>query len=499
MLVILDGWGHNPDPDASAITAAHTPYVDNLYKEHPSAELVTYGEAVGLPEGQMGNSEVGHLNIGAGRVVHQELAKINKAVADGSLSSHPEIQKIIALAKERKKPIHLMGLASDGGVHAHVEHILALAQSFSEAGVKVYYHLFMDGRDTGPNSGMGYVRQIIDADIPQARISSIIGRYYAMDRDNRWERIKAAYDLLVQGEGSLHTDPLQAIQAQYDQDTSDEFILPIKLGDKGEGNIGQGDLVCFANFRTDRPRQITTVLTQKDMTEHGMTKVEGLHFLTMTEYDADYQGVNVIYRKEKLEHTLGEIISAAGRTQLRVAETEKYPHVTFFFSGGREVPFEGESRILIDSPKVATYDLQPEMSAYEVTSRVDDAINEEAPDFIVINYANADMVGHTGDFHAAVKAVETLDACLEALLPRALRAGYEILIIADHGNSDVMVNEDGSAHTAHTTNPVPVIYLGEMAAGLKDGALADLAPTLLGMMDLEVHPFMTGQNLLEYN
>lgn len=495
MLVILDGWGHNDDPKVSALTAAHTPFIDSLYDNYPHAELVTYGSKVGLPEGQMGNSEVGHLNIGAGRVVYQELARINKAIAEGTLATHPVVQATIAKAKAEGKPIHLMGLVSDGGVHSHLEHIIALAGIFSGAGIPVHLHAFMDGRDTGPQNGKGYIKALMEGvDKNLCSLETVIGRYYAMDRDNRWERIAKAYNLLTKGAGEASDDILSTIQAYYDKGVTDEFMEPIKVGSLGSGLIEDGSIVCFANFRTDRPRQITRVLTQE--AKEGMSPLD-LHFVTMTRYDETFENISVIYEKKQIDKGLGEVVSAAGLSQLRIAETEKYPHVTFFFSGGVEEPLKGEKRIVVNSPKVATYDLQPEMSAYEVTTKVVDNIQSSAPELVILNYANADMVGHTGIFEAAVQAAEVLDACMDVLVGAALQQGYKILVIADHGNSDIMVNDDGSPHTAHTTNMVPVILVQDGSpATIKKGKLADIAPTLLKLIGLEQPVEMTGESLI---
>jgi 2,3-bisphosphoglycerate-independent phosphoglycerate mutase len=495
MLVILDGWGHNSDPKVSALTAAHTPFIDSLYKTYPHAELVTFGTEVGLPEGQMGNSEVGHLNIGAGRVVYQELARINKAVAEGTLAQHPVVQATIDKAKAEGKPIHLMGLVSDGGVHSHISHIIALANLFTSLGIQVHLHAFMDGRDTGPQNGKGYLETLLSGvDLSLCSLETVIGRYYAMDRDNRWERIAKAYDLLTKGVGEVTDDVLSAVQSCYDKGITDEFMEPLKVGGAESGLIGDGAIVCFANFRTDRPRQLTRVLTQEAI--EGMAPLD-LHFVTMTRYDDTFKNISVIYEKEEIKKGLGEVVSTAGLKQLRIAETEKYPHVTFFFSGGQETPLPGEERIVVNSPKVATYDLQPEMSAYKVTSEVVAHIQESDSDLVILNYANADMVGHTGIFDAAVQAAEVLDACVEVLIGTALQHEYQILIIADHGNSDIMVNGDGSPHTAHTTNMVPAILVqNKVVAQLSDGKLADIAPTLLALMGLEQPQEMTGKSLL---
>ena len=500
MLVILDGWGHGLRPEASAVSQAHTPYMDSLYDTWPNAELVTYGEEVGLPAGQMGNSEVGHLNIGAGRIVYQALARINNAIADNSIAENSVIKTMIQKAKEGNKPIHLMGLLSDGGVHSHIDHLIAFCKLMSSQNVTVYIHAFMDGRDTSPSSGKGYLETIVSSiKGTSASISTIIGRYYAMDRDNRWERIAKAYNLIVKGEGVHTDDPLSAIQAQYDKDISDEFIEPIKIGANEDGLIEEDDIVFFANFRTDRPRQLTSVLTQKP--EADMTPIS-CHFVTLTEYDAAFNGINVIFNKQDIPDTLGDVVADNGLSQLRIAETEKYPHVSFFFSGGREDLLPKEKRIMVNSPKVATYDLQPDMSAYELTTKVVKSIKEDNPDLIIVNYANADMVGHTGIMSAATKAVEVVDSCLESLVTKALLEKYNIVIIADHGNSDIMINEDGTAHTAHTTNMVPIMVLDESNRGhykVKSGKLADVAPTILKLMKLEKSDLMTGESLVSPN
>lgn len=502
ILIILDGWGHGPKPESSAIAQANTPFVDSLYQQYPNSELVTYGELVGLPEGQMGNSEVGHLNIGAGRIVYQDFAKINKAIREKTFHQNETLLAALKKAKAADKAVHLMGLVSDGGVHSHLNHLLALSDIATDLGLdKVYIHAFMDGRDTDPKGGYQYLDTLLKhIDSQPTQLASVIGRYYAMDRDKRWERIKLAYDLLVKGEGEISNDILATIQERYDAEETDEFIKPIVCADDS-GNpvatIKNGDfLICF-NFRTDRPREISTVLTQKDMPEHGMKKLD-LHYLTMTRYDETFKGIEVLFHKEDLKNTLGEVLSNAGKTQTRIAETEKYPHVTFFFSGGRESEFPGEKRILINSPKVATYDLQPEMSAYEVTDAIIKDIEINEPDFICLNFANADMVGHTGVFSAAIKAAETVDTCLKNLLTTALKHEYDAIVIADHGNSDYMINEDGSPNTAHTKNPVPCFYVSNKIenVSLKDGKLADIAPTILHRLGLPIPDNMDGTILL---
>ncbi len=498
LLVILDGWGKGKIASVDAIQQGATPCYDSLLEKYPNANLVTYGEEVGLPEGQMGNSEVGHLNIGAGRIVYQELARINKAIKDDTLMSEATIAEAIAYAKEKKKTVHFLGLLSDGGVHSHINHLKALVSGFAAEGIdSIKIHGFMDGRDTDPQGGADYIRELQEAiaDTP-ATIATLIGRYYAMDRDLRWERIKKAYDLLVKGIGTKAKDAVAALEDSYAQNITDEFIEPTIIDE--DAQIKEGDVVFFINFRTDRPRQITRALTQESFEEYDMQPLS-LYFVTMTEYDKTYEGLHVVFTKDLLKNTLGEVVQDAGLTQVRIAETEKYPHVTFFFSGGREAGYDGEYRILVSSPKVATYDLAPEMSAVEVTDKICAYINSDHPDFICLNYANADMVGHTGDFDAAKVAVETVDTCLSRLIDTALADDYEIIVIADHGNSDFMINEDGSPNTAHTTNLVPLIYVSadpEAPTAIKDGKLADVAPTILGLMGVDLPIEMTGDNLL---
>ncbi len=502
LLTILDGWGHGSNPTSSAIAQAKTPFVDSLYKKYPNSELVTYGEEVGLPKGQMGNSEVGHLNIGAGRIVYQELARINKAIKEKTLHTNRTLLEALEYAKENKKAVHLMGLVSDGGVHSHINHLKALCDICTNKKQKeVYIHAFTDGRDTAPKSGLGFIKELQEyIEETTVKLATVTGRYYAMDRDNRWERIKLAYDALVNGKGQNTKNILDTIQQSYDKAITDEFLKPIiHVNQDGEplGTIEGGDVVLFFNFRTDRPRQLTQVLSQRDIQEHGMRRLS-LRFLTMTTYDSTYLGVYVLFEKDNLYNTLGEVLSNAGKTQIRIAETEKYPHVTFFFSGGREEEFEGENRILVNSPKVATYDLQPEMSALKVTDKIIKAIHKKQPNFVCLNYANTDMVGHTGVFDAAIKAAETVDSCLERLVQTALENEYAIIIIADHGNSDFMINEDGTPHTAHTTNPVPCFYVtnNDTEAFLKDGKLGDIAPTILAILGVERPEEMTGKILL---
>ncbi len=499
-LIILDGWGHGLNPNVSAIAQANTSYIDGLYEEHPHSELVTYGEQVGLPEGQMGNSEVGHLNIGAGRVVYQELARINKEIKEGTFAENAVLKKVLTDAVDKKRTVHLIGLLSDGGVHSHIDHLIALIHLCDQYGIEnTRIHAFLDGRDTAPDGGLGYLQNLLDnTKDSNAKLSSVIGRYYAMDRDNRWERTQKAYNLLVKGEADIQSDDvMSSVQSAYDDNITDEFMSAIQIVGHQYNTISEGDLVISFNFRTDRPRQIIDALSQRDMADHAMNKLD-VKVCTMTMYDSTFQGIDVVYQKEDIRNTLGEIISGQGLTQLRLAETEKYPHVTFFFSGGREEILEKEVRELVDSPKVATYDLKPDMSAYEITNKADYHIRSSTPpDFIILNYANADMVGHTGDMSAATQAAEVLDACLESLIPIAVRQDYYVVIIADHGNSDIMCNEDGSPHTAHTTNKVPFILIdpSQSIKEVSDGKLADIAPTLLSLMEIDIPSEMDGNIL----
>lgn len=502
-LIILDGWGHGLNPEVSAIAQADTPFVDNLYHQYPNSELVTFGEEVGLPEGQMGNSEVGHLNIGAGRVVYQELARINKEIKDDTLRKNKVLKEGIARAKAGTKRIHLLGLLSDGGVHSHINHLLALCDILKNEEVEVYIHAFLDGRDTDPKGGFEYLNTLQrHIEGSNARIASIIGRYFAMDRDNRWERVQKAYHLLVNGVGEQCEDLIAAVVEKYNEGITDEFMEALQKTEDGKavGNIQEDDTVIFYNYRTDRPRELTRVLTQEDNDEYDMRALE-LNYLTMTNYDASFEGLHVIFEKNNLVNTIGEVIARNGLTQVRIAETEKYPHVTFFFSGGREEPFENEKRILVASPSVATYDLQPEMSAGEVTDKLIHNIKEESPDFICLNYANTDMVGHTGVFEAGKKAANFIDNCLSRLVPTMLDHAYSIIIIADHGNSDIMINPDGSPNTAHTTNMVPVFFITEEEdlknRNLRNGKLADVAPTLLYIMNVPRPGEMDGDVLLD--
>lgn len=500
-LIILDGWGIGTDDSVSALAQASTPYVDGLSIKYPHAQLVTYGSEVGLPDGQMGNSEVGHLNIGAGRVVYQELARINKAIKEDTLRHTKAMVQAIEAAKAGSKRVHLLGLVSDGGVHSHINHLLALCDILaSEEELQVYIHGFMDGRDTSPHGGADYLQTVQDhVSGTNATLATAIGRYFAMDRDNRWERVEKAYDLLVKAEGHHTTDIVGDLRSSYEAGVTDEFLEPRQLVHEGipVGNILEGDTVIFYNYRTDRPRELTRMLTQEDMPDH-QTKALSLHFVTMTMYDATFEGLHVIFEKDNIKNTLGEVISDAGLSQVRIAETEKYPHVTFFFSGGREEPYTGESRIMVSSPNVATYDLQPEMSCPEVTDKLIQHIEDEEPHFICLNYANTDMVGHTGIMSAAIKAAETVDANLKRLMAVLQRHHYETVIIADHGNSDIMANPDGSPHTAHTTNMVPIWYVGSNdRMELSNGKLGDVAPTILALMDIAPPAEMDGVNLIK--
>ena len=502
MLIILDGWGLATNPEVSAINSANTPFMDQSWGRYPHSKLNASGLAVGLPAGQMGNSEVGHMNIGAGRVVYQDLVKVNKAVEDGSLCRNLTLQSAFDYVKKSGKKLHFIGLVSDGGVHSHIDHIKSLCELAQNNGLsdRIRVHAFTDGRDTDPQNGIKYI-----TDLQQffrsrgGNLASVIGRYYAMDRDQRWERVRKAYDALVHGKGSYSKNVVEAIGRSYEAGITDEFIEPIiAVNDKNEplGLIEEGDTVICFNFRTDRGRQITQVLTQKNFPEYSMSKLD-LNYITLTNYDNSFKGVKVIFEKDNLENTLGEVISNHGRKQIRIAETEKYPHVTFFFSGGQEEPFEGEKRILCPSPKVATYDLKPEMSAADIRDSIIPELKAQSADFICLNFANPDMVGHTGVFEAAVKACETVDVCTEKVVEVALDQDYTVLIIADHGNSDYMINEDGSPNTAHTTNLVPCILIDNTYnRPIKDGKLGDLAPTILNLMGLPVPAEMTGESLL---
>ena len=499
LLMILDGWGIGDQGKDDVIFNTPTPYWDYLVKTYPHSQLQASGENVGLPDGQMGNSEVGHLNIGAGRVVYQDLVKINLACRDNSIMKNPEIVSAFTYAKENGKNIHFMGLTSDGGVHSSLDHLFKLCDISKEYGIEnTYVHCFMEGRDTDPKSGKGFIEQLEAHCAKSAgKIASIIGRYYAMDRDKRWERVKEAYDLLVNGVGKKASDMVQAMQESYDEGITDEFIKPIANANV-DGTIKEGDVVIFFNYRNDRAKELTVVLTQQDMPEAGMHTIPGLQYYCMTPYDASFKGVHILFDKENVMNTLGEYLAAKGLKQLHIAETEKYAHVTFFFNGGRETPYENEDRILVPSPKVATYDLKPEMSAYEVKDKLVAAINENKYDFIVVNYANGDMVGHTGIYEAIEKAVVAVDACVKETVEAAKAQGYEAIIIADHGNADHALNEDGTPNTAHSLNPVPCVYVTENKnAKVENGRLADVAPTILKIMGLEVPAEMNGKVLIK--
>lgn len=498
--MILDGWGNSPDPKVSAIDHANTPFIDSLYKKYPFAQLRTDGLNVGLPEGQMGNSEVGHMNLGAGRIVYQDLAKINLAVQNNTLCAEPILQEAFNYAKINNKPVHFLGLLSDGGVHSHINHLFGLLDATKAHDLEqVFVHAFTDGRDVDPKSGADHVNNLVkhieDSNI---KLASVVGRYYAMDRDKRWERVKKSYDLLVKGVGMPSHNAVLSITDSYIKEVTDEFIDPIVMVDENNkpvATIEEGDVVIFFNFRTDRGRQLTEVLSQVDMPEFGMEKLD-LYFVTLTNYDDNYKNVQVVYNKDNITNTLGEVLEAAGKKQIRMAETEKYPHVTFFFSGGREEPFIGESRILCPSPKVATYDLKPEMSAYDLKDALLPELFKKEANFIVLNFANGDMVGHTGSMEAAIKACETVDDCTKQVVEAAIANDYSVLILADHGNCETMYNEDGSPNTAHTTNPVPVILVDKDLKEINDGVLGDIAPTVLKLMGVAQPAVMTGKVLI---
>lgn len=498
LLMILDGWGIGKHGVGDVIFNTPTPYLDYLNAVSAHSQLDASGEDVGLPDGQMGNSEVGHLNIGAGRIVYQDLVKINRACKDGSILENPEIKNAYGYAKANGKKLHLMGLTSDGGVHSSLDHLFKLVEIGKEYGLdKVFVHCFMDGRDTDPKSGAGFIKQLTDVcQANGAAIASIVGRFYAMDRDKRWNRVKEAYDLLVEGKGKQADDMVKAMEESYAEGVTDEFVKPIHNATV-DGTISEGDVVIFINFRNDRAKELTQVLTQQDMPEEGMHTISNLQYYCMTPYDASFQGVHILFPKENVTNTLGEYLSAQGKKQLHTAETEKYAHVTFFFNGGREAPYEGEDRILVPSPKVATYDLKPEMSAYEVKDKLVGAINTQEYDFIVVNFANGDMVGHTGVKNAISKAVVAVDKCVSEVIEAAKANDYEAIIIADHGNADNAINEDGSPNTAHSLNPVPFIYVTDNnSATVKNGRLADVAPSILHIMGLEKPADMTGENLI---
>ncbi len=499
LLMILDGWGIGNHSKGDVIFNTPTPYWDYLMSTYPNSQLQASGENVGLPDGQMGNSEVGHLNIGAGRVVYQDLVKINKACQDGSILKNPEIINAFSYARDNGKAIHFMGLTSNGGVHSSLDHLYALCDIAKEYGLdKVYIHCFMDGRDTDPRSGKGFIEELqAHCSKSAGKIASIIGRYYAMDRDKRWERVKEAYDLLVNGIGKKSHNMVEAMQESYDADVTDEFVKPIVNADV-DGTIKDGDAVIFFNYRNDRAKELTTVLTQHDMPEAGMHIIPGLQYYCMTPYDASFTGVHILFDKENVNNTLGEYLSSLDKKQLHIAETEKYAHVTFFFNGGREAPYDGEERILVASPKVATYDLKPEMSAYEVKDKLVEAIKSQEYDFIVVNYANGDMVGHTGVYEAIEKAVKAVDECVKDTVEAAKAADYEVIIIADHGNADNAINADGTPNTAHSLNPVPCIYVTSRAdAHVENGRLADVAPTILKIMGIAQPEEMTGHALID--
>ncbi|MBP3536345.1 MAG: 2,3-bisphosphoglycerate-independent phosphoglycerate mutase [Muribaculaceae bacterium] len=499
LLIILDGWGMGPHTHSNAIYSTPHPYWDYLLKTYPHSELQASGEYVGLPDGQMGNSEVGHLNIGAGRIVYQDLVKINKAISSGAIYDNPEIKSAFEYCAKTGQAMHFMGLTSTGGVHSSLDHLFALCDIAARYGLKkVYIHCFMDGRDTDPRSGIGYIRDL-EAHCAKSSgvIASIVGRYYAMDRDRRWNRVKEAYDLLVDGKGEQATDMVAAMQESYNNDVTDEFIKPIN-NSTVDGTIKADDCVIFFNYRNDRAKELTEVLTQVDMPEEGMHTIPGLQYYCMTPYDSSFKGVHIIFNKEDVNNTLAEYLSTHEKKQLHIAETEKYAHVTFFLNGGREAAFSGEDRILVPSPKVATYDLKPEMSAFEVKDKLVDAIDTEKYDFIVVNYANCDMVGHTGVYAAIQKAIETLDVCLHDTVEAAKSHGYEVIIIADHGNADHAVNADGTPNTAHSLNPVPFVYVtDDKKATTENGILADVAPSILHIMGMKQPAEMTGHDLIK--
>ncbi len=501
LLLILDGWGITQDPKVSAIYNAKTPFINSLYKIYPSAQLRTDGAHVGLPEGQMGNSEVGHMNLGAGRIVYQNLAKINKAITTGTFSKEPSLLNAFAHAKKHQKNIHLIGLVSNGGIHSHNSHLKGLLNMAQQQEAKnVFVHAFTDGRDCDPKSGKFFIEDLEEhLKKTTGTLASVTGRYYAMDRDHRWERIQKAYDALVHGKGTHTTNASQSISESYAQNVTDEFIEPIILVDdkkQPKALIKKDDVVIFFNFRTDRGRQLTQVLHQEDFAGFGMQKIP-LYFVTLTNYSEKFKDIHVVYKNKNIENSLGEVLEKAGKTQIRIAETEKYPHVTFFFSGGRETAFKGEKRLLCPSPKVATYDLQPEMSAYEIQEAIVPELTKESVDFVCLNFANGDMVGHTGVFDAAVKACETVDVCTKKVIETALKHQYTTLLIADHGNCETMLNPDGSPHTAHTTNPVPFVVIDPTVKEVKDGVLGDIAPTILHLMGIAQPKEMTQHSLLK--
>ena len=499
LLIILDGWGEGPNGRSNAIYSTPTPYLDFLRQAYPHSTLKACGEDVGLPDGQMGNSEVGHLNIGGGRVVYQDLVKINKSIEDGSIMRNPEIISAFTYAKEHGKALHIMGLTSTGGVHSSLGHLMALCDIAKDYGLeRVYIHCFMDGRDTDPESGKGFVNQVVEHCKESAgTVATVIGRYYAMDRNTNWDRIKVAYDMLTAGIGKKSADMVQAIQESYDEGVTDEFIKPI-VNSTVDGRIQEDDVVIFFNFRNDRAKQITIALTQEDKPENGMSAIKGLQYYCMTPYDPTFKDMHILFPKENVDNTLSQYLSSMGKKQLHIAETEKYAHVTFFFSGGREQPFDNEDRILVPSPDVATYDLKPEMSAYEVRDKLVAAIRQDKYDFIVVNYANGDMVGHTGVYDAICEAVKAVDRCVHDTIEAARATGYEVILIADHGNADHAINIDGTANTAHSLNPVPIIYVTENPELIiNTGRLADVAPSILQIMELPQPKEMTGHGLID--
>lgn len=500
ILMILDGWGKSPDPKVSAIDHANTPFIDSLYTKYPHAQLRTDGLNVGLPEGQMGNSEVGHMNLGAGRIIYQDLAKINLAVEKQTLAQEPVLLNAFQYAKENDKAVHFLGLVSDGGVHSHINHLKGLLDVTENLGLKnTFIHAFTDGRDVDPKSGKAFIQDLQNyTKNKNAKLATVIGRYYAMDRDHRWERVKLAYDAVVNAQGIPSTNVVESIQKSYDNDITDEFIKPIVMVDQYNvplATIKDEDVVIFFNFRTDRGRQLTDALSQRDFPEFAMHKLN-LHYVTLTNYDQNFKNLHVVFNKDNITETLGEVLEKANKKQIRIAETEKYPHVTFFFSGGREAPFHGENRILKHSPKVATYDLKPEMSAFELTEALVPELENKTPDFVCLNFANGDMVGHTGIMEAAIKACEAVDVCVEKVITTALKNRYTTLLIADHGNCETMINPDGSPNTAHTTNPVPVILIDSELTSIKDGILGDIAPTILKMMGIKQPKAMTQHSLI---
>ena len=500
ILMILDGWGKSPDPKVSAIDNANTPFIDSLYTKYPNAQLRTDGLNVGLPEGQMGNSEVGHMNLGAGRIIYQDLAKINLAVEHKTLNQEKVLVDAFQYAKDNNKDVHFLGLVSDGGVHSHIDHLKGLVDATQTFGLeKVFIHAFTDGRDVDPRSGAFFISSLENhIKETSVKLASIVGRYYAMDRDKRWERVKLAYDLIVNGVGTHSTNALDSIHNDYNKDITDEFIQPIVMVDENDqpvAKVKEGDVVIFFNFRTDRGRQLTEVLTQNDCHEQNMHKMN-LYYVTMTNYDDSFVGMHVIYDKDNITETLGEVLEKNHKKQIRIAETEKYPHVTFFFSGGREEPFIGESRILKNSPKVATYDLKPEMSAFDLTDALVPELEKEEADFVCLNFANGDMVGHTGVMEAAIKACEAVDKCVERVITTALEHNYTTIVIADHGNCETMINPDGSPNTAHTTNPVPIILVDKDLKTIHDGVLGDIAPTILHLMGVDKPEVMNRHSLL---